>query len=385
MKRLCCFLPLLLGLVGCATTHLPPVTAGHFAPEQDEQRLWQRAQEEVAQLDASGMLLEERELSTYLDEVARRLQPPEARRHIPFKIKVLKNTYSNAFAFPNGAIYVHTGMLARMDNEAQLATLLAHEMTHATHRHQVREFRGQRNKTAAFASLRATLGGLPAIGGLATTLGELGTMASVTGYARDLETEADMVGIERVVLAGYDPREAPKLFDHIKQELKEEGAKEPFFFGSHPRLKERVGNYREFLDEHPGAGGTVSAETFARRVAPAVLENARLQLQAGRYEKATAEAGKYLAARPKDPRGYFLLGEVLRQQGGEEELSKAAGYFQKALAADPAYAEPYRAIGLLQLKAGRKKEAKKAFQSYLKLAPGASDRSYIEDYIAQCR
>lgn len=385
MRRIVFLLALLPGLVGCASTALAPVTAGQFAPEQDEQRLWQRAREEQARLDESGMLLQDRDLDAYLDAVAHRLQPPEAWRDIPFQVKVLKNPYSNAFAFPNGVIYVHTGMLARMDNEAQLATLLAHEMTHATHRHQVREFRGQRNKTAAFASLRATLGGLPAIGGLATTLGELGTMASVTGYARDLETEADMVGIERVVLAGYDPREAPKLFDHIKQELTEEGEKEPFFFGSHPRLKERVGNYREFLDEHTGTGGTVGAETFARRVAPAILENARLQLQAGRYEKAAAEAEKYVAARPKDPRGYFLLGEVRRQQGGEAELTAAAGYFQKALAADPAYADPYRAIGLLQLKSGRKKEAKKAFQSYLKLAPGASDRSYIEEYIAQCR
>jgi predicted Zn-dependent protease len=385
MRRIVFLLAFLLGLGGCASTALLPVTAGNFAPEQDEQRLWQRAREEQARLDESGLLLQDRDLDAYLDEVARRLQPPEVWRHVPFRIKVVKNPFSNAFAYPNGVIYVHTGILARMENEAQLATLLAHEMTHATHRHQVREFRGQRNRTAALASLRATLGGLPAIGELTTALGELGTMASVSGYARDMETEADMEGIARVVAAGYDPREAPKLFDHIKQELQEEGEKEPFFFGSHPRLKERAGNYRDFLEEHPGAGGTVGAETFARRVTPALLANARLQLQAGRYEKAAAEAEKYLAARPKDPRGYFLLGEVLRQQGGEEELSEAAGYFKKALAADPAYPEPHRSLGLLQLKAGRKKEAKKAFQSYLKLAPGASDSSYIEDYIAQCR
>lgn len=384
MRRLVFLLTLILGLCGCASTALPPVTAGSFAPEQDEKRLWQRAQEEQERLDASGLLLQDRDLDAYLDEVAHRLQPPSVWRQIPFRIKVLKNPCSNAFAYPNGVIYVHTGILARMENEAQLATLLAHEMTHATHRHQVREFRGNRNRTAALASLRATLGGLPAIGELTTALGELGTMASVSGYSRDLETEADMEGIARVVAAGYNPREAPKLFDQIKQELQEEGEKEPFFFGSHPRLKERAGNYRDFLDEHPGAGGKVGADAFARRVAPALLANTWLQLQAGRFEQARVGAEKFLAARPKDPRGHFLLGEILRQEEGGK-VSTAITHFRQAVASDPAYAEPYRSMGLLHLKAGQKKEAKKAFQSYLKLAPKAADRSYVEDYLARCR
>ncbi len=384
MRRLVFLLTLIVGLCGCASTALPPVTAGAFAPEQDEKRLWQRAQEEQERLDASGLLLQDRDLDAYLDEVAHRLQPPSVWRQIPFRIKVLKNPCSNAFAYPNGVIYVHTGILARMENEAQLATLLAHEMTHATHRHQVREFRGKRNRTAALASLRATLGGLPAIGELTTALGELGTMASVSGYSRDLETEADMEGIARVVAAGYDPREAPKLFDQIKQELQEEGEKEPFFFGSHPRLKERAGNYRDFLDEHPGAGGKVGADAFARRVAPALLANTWLQLQAGRFEQARVGAEKFLAARPKDPRGHFLLGEILRQEEGGK-VSMAITHFRQAVAANPAYAEPYRSMGLVHLKAGQKKEAKKAFQSYLKLAPKAADRSYVEDYLARCR
>ena len=54
------------------------------------------------------------------------------------KIVVIKDPYLNAFAFPNGVIYIHTGMLARMDNEAQLAALLAHEMSHCIHRHTLR-------------------------------------------------------------------------------------------------------------------------------------------------------------------------------------------------------------------------------------------------------
>ena len=106
-----------------------------FIFEEDEKRLWNRSEEEERSIAKSGMLYQDRELEAYLNGVASKLQPPEAYERIPFRILVLKNPYCNAFALPNGYIYVHTGILARMDNEAQLATLLAHEMTHATHRH----------------------------------------------------------------------------------------------------------------------------------------------------------------------------------------------------------------------------------------------------------
>jgi len=62
-----------------------------------------------------------------VNSVAARLHPPDPSFRIPFRIVVLKNYYLNAFAYPNGVIYVHTGILAQMENEAQLATLLAHE------------------------------------------------------------------------------------------------------------------------------------------------------------------------------------------------------------------------------------------------------------------
>lgn len=233
---------------GCATTSLPPVTEQTLILEEDEKRLWLRSEEEQRVLNRSGLIYKDEELEAYLNEISKKLQPPEVFKHIPFKIMVIKNHLLNAFAFPNGVIYVHTGILARMENEAQLATLLAHEMTHSTHRHTVRRFRDIKNKTAFLATVQVTLGGLGGgIGNLATLLGTVGTLAAVTGYSRELEAEADMEGLKLMVKAGYDPREAPKLFIHLKKELEEEKIKEPFFFGTHPRLQERIENYESLL------------------------------------------------------------------------------------------------------------------------------------------
>ncbi len=382
MTRLVSTALLLAALVGCATTNLPPVGTPGYTTLEDEKRLWSRSEGEQQIIDRSGMLFDDKALEKYVNDVARKLPPAEVAREIPYRIQVLDNPYSNAFAFANGAIYVHTGILARMDNEAQLASLLAHEMAHASHRHQLREFRGVRNKSAVFASMRATLGGLPAIGGLATALGELGTVAAVTGYSRDLEREADQVGIEWMVAAGYDPKEAPKLFLHLKAEAEEEEIKEPFFFGSHPKLKERIRNYEEFLEAYPGQGGKVNRETFEKKVAGAVYATALLDLRAGRFAKAERGAKRYAAIHPKDGKGHYLLGEIHRQQGALED---AKTHFGKAISLDPSCPDPYRAMGMLHLKEGEKSQAKKSFKAYLAKSPKAEDRSYIEEYIRQCQ
>jgi len=386
MIRFVIFLALLASLCGCATTSLPPVTDKDFVFGEDEKRLWNRAEEEEQALAKSDILYRDRELEAYLNGIARKLEPAEAYERIPFRILVLNNPYCNAFTLPNGYIYVHTGILARMDNEAQLATLLAHEMTHATHRHQLSEIHGALNKSLLFASTRSLIGGLPALGELSTALGELSTKAAISGHSRDLETEADMVGIRLVVKAGYDPREAPKLFQHLKTEMEEEDQKEPFFFGTHPRLKERTENYANFLAElGTQAGGVTNTEIFRKKVAGVIIDNALVDFRAGRFPQARRGAEKYQAIRPKDGRGYYLLGEIARQQGEEGDAEKAKKLFQKAVSVDPSYADAHKGLGLLYFKEGKKSQAAKAFRSYLAKAPQAADRSYIEEYIAECK
>jgi predicted Zn-dependent protease len=386
MKRFTVFILLLSGLFGCATTSLPPVTAKDFTLEDDEKRLWNRSVEEEQAIAKSGILYRDRDLEAYLNGVARKLEPPEVYKHVPFRILVIKNPYCNAFALPNGYVYVHTGILARMENEAQLATLLAHEMTHATHRHQLREYRGARNKSVFLASARSLIGGLPAIGELSRVLGEISAKASIYGYSRDLETEADMEGIKLVVKAGYDPREAPKLFGHLKAEMKEEDQDEPFFFSTHPRLEERQENYNDFLSKLGGQSeGTTNTEIFLGKVAGAVIDNAFMDLRAGRFTQAGRTAEKYLSIRPKDGRGYFLLGEIARQKGEEGDIAEAKSLFQKGVSVDPAYPDTYKELGLIYFKEGKKVQAVKVFRSYLAKAPNAPDRSYVEEYLAQCR
>ena len=375
-------------LAGCATTSLTPLTVANTALEEDEKRLWRRSEEEQRMLDRSGLVYVNEEAEAYLNEVARRLESPEVFQRVPFRVRILSNPRLNAFAFPNGVIYVHTGLLARLDNEAQLATLLGHEMTHATHRHAVREFRDTKNKRAWLAGVQTTLGGLPGIGGLAGALGEIGATAAVTGYSRDLERQADVEGYRRVVKAGYDPAEAPKVFVVLERDAKQEKvAAASLFYATHPRLQERRETIEEmmrteFRERH---GGLTNVAVFRRKTSQVVLDNAWMDLKAGRFDAARQGAEKYVAFRPADARGHYLLGEVKRQTGERSVAEQAIAHYRQAIAADRAYPAPHKGLGLLQFQLGDKPQAKRALETYLSLSPQANDRAYIEEYIRQCK
>jgi predicted Zn-dependent protease len=241
--------------------------------EDDERRLWSRAREEEGRWEKSGLLYSDPSLTEYVNGIAQRVLPAAARLPgLSIRVHIMQHPLLNAFALPHGSIYIHTGLLARMENEAQLATLLAHEMTHVTHRHAVKCWRSLQNKTAFMATLQVTLAGIP-FANLAALLGSVGTLASVYGYGRDLEGQADIEGFKALVQAHYDPKEAARLFVHLQRSVAEEKKPEPFFFGTHPQLQERIDNnalalqlFERYLALHPDASDRGYIEEYMRRL-----------------------------------------------------------------------------------------------------------------------
>ncbi len=372
-------------VAACSTPTNLPLATGNFGGD-DEKRLWQRSEDEQEVLTESGLIYRDDQLDDYLNQVARKLQPPEILEHIPFRIMVIKSPYLNAFAFPNGVIYIHTGILARMDNEAQLAALLGHEMTHCTHRHALKTLRHFKSKPDFLVGVQGSLIQFSGIGKLVNQLGSLGSKAAVSGYRRDLETEADLVGLQLMAKAGYDPNEALRLFEHLKRELEEENMQEPFFFGCHPRLQERVENCENFLKTRyqKEETGIKNSGIFLTKLHKVILENAWLDLKAGRFHSAQRGAEKYLKIEPNDAGVYYLLGEVFRQRAKAGEMHKAKAYYEKAISLDPFYPEPHKAIGLIYYKDGEKTLARKFFGQCLSLSPQRGDKAYIVGYLKKC-
>jgi predicted Zn-dependent protease len=366
---------LLLG-AGCAAERLPPLTADHYTKDEDETHLWRDSEELEYRMERSGALDPDPALERYLTGVARRLLSRRAQERLHVRVRVLDDPNLNAFALPNGGMYFTTGILARIENEAQLATVMGHEIIHAVNRHSIVEYRTFKNSRAVSASI-------PGAGMFG--LGALGTKVAVTGYSRDLEREADVQGLALVAAAGYDVAQSPKVFEHFAAWLEEEKIDEPYFFGDHPRVKERMENFKALLatDYAGRRGGDVGTERYTGVVREVLLRNARLDLGAGRFSAAERGARRYLELRPKSAEAWALFGDAARQARGSGGEDRALEHYRQAIALDARCAEAQRGLGLLLMKRGEREGARTALHTYLKLRPRAEDRAWVEAELAE--
>ena len=403
----------------CATRNVPPIGAGGqpFRPEADERALWARAEKEEEALTKRAKPYEDPLLEEYLAKLGDKLLPEAVRSAggPGLRFGVMRDPTLNAFAMPNGRIYVHTGLLARLENEAQLATILGHEMTHVDHRHALRFNRDARNKQILYTVLgvAASIGVAAAAGSRARSgdpigaavlsqtanavlgLGlQLAAIASINGYGRDLEREADREGMARLVRAGYDPNEAPKVFKLLRDESKDRGALEAFFFGSHPQLQERIDTTSELIHTKYAVAApdaVKNTEEFDLRMRSVVRENAALDIRAGRFALAQRQLDRVLGLTPRDPVAQMYYGDLHRLQSQRakstadkaEEARKALERYQKAAELDPSFPDPFRQLGFLYYQQKDTARAKESFQKYLALKPDAPDARRIKEYLVE--
>jgi predicted Zn-dependent protease len=405
----------------CASRNVPPIGAGGqpFRPEADERALWAKAEKEEEALLKRAKPYDDPLLEEYLTTLADRMMPDSVRTAggPGLKVGVIRDPTLNAFAMPNGRIYVHTGLLSRVENEAQLATILGHELTHFTNRHALRFTRDAQNKQAMYtvAAVAASIGVAVAAGSRAGSgdyvgaavlsqtanailgLGlTLATLAAINGYGRDLEREADREGLERLVQAGYDPNEAPKVFQLLQSESGDRGAVESFFFGSHPRLQERIDTtsilvQQRYAASTAGPPRVRSTEEFDLRMRTVVRDNAYEDVRMGRFVLARKQLDRVLAITPNDPVAQLYYGDLHRLQGQRAksvadknaEAGRALQRYERAAALDPKFPDPYRQLGFLYYQQKDPAGARAAFEKYLELKPDAPDARRIKEYLVE--
>ncbi|HEV2859931.1 MAG TPA: M48 family metalloprotease [Pyrinomonadaceae bacterium] len=188
-------------------------------------------------------LLPNQEIQTYVSNLGRSLVPSYQRQlpendpqKIPFKFYVIIKKEANAFALANGVVVVHSGLFDVLENEAQLAAVLSHEIAHSTQEHTWRQMNKDKKKKMALgmASVGLALFGMGNVAFMLDTI----KMTMESGYSRTLENQADRVGLEYMVDAGYDPREAARVWAVMQK--KYGSMPVPFFWATHENhLKRR--------------------------------------------------------------------------------------------------------------------------------------------------
>ena len=200
------FLGCALGLSACA---INPATGQANIVTMSEKRELEIGAEEHAKVMQSMALLTDDELNAYVNEVGQRLAVVSDRPDLDFKFTIIDSPEINAFALPGGYVYINRGLLAYLNSEAELAAVLGHEIGHITARHAV-----QQQSRGSLARVASGVGGVVAavatgsgyIGSQIMDVGSLWAQAGLSGFGREHELEADTLGAEYLLRAGYNPQ-----------------------------------------------------------------------------------------------------------------------------------------------------------------------------------
>lgn len=374
---------MLLLTLGCA---IAPVYENQpLLSRADEQMLWRLAKEEQQVVIQGGKLYDNASLAAYVNQVAAALRPATCPPVLQFEIYITTDPFMNAHAYPDGGIFITTGLLARLENEAQLAAILAHEMAHALGRDALRAYRQCSGAGGGdwLTDRRGNWSGNQSERGEPSE--ELSECLKDVGRRR--EPAADACGLDMLVQAQYDPSEALRVFYHQKEALSLDGPAVRPTAGSHPLWDERMKALEQLLAaDYQGIGsGKRGRAAYNSQIQPVLLLNAGLNLRYGRYRWARVDLERYLQIQPEDARAHYLLGESFRQQGGKARIKNALACYQAAIRLDGGYAAPQKALGILHFKQGRKQIARSYFKTALALSPDDKDSGYIVDYLAECQ
>jgi len=387
--------------------------------------LLEQVKHQDKRFEDQGLVYREPQLNAYLDRLGRSLLKPEDQlENIVWQFRVMRDPVVNAFAMPNGSIYVHTGLLARMENEAQLAGVLAHEIIHVRNRHSYLSYRSYRKKMLA-VNLIGLAGSFTGLGGWGASMAAQFMLAiSVVGYSRELEKEADLEGARLMAASPYEPKAMVNAFESFMQKYDVDLRGEPFY-GDHPKTKDRIAYLNEWISKSAPKRETESAglskEDYQKSVADVTRHDIQIAIDAGLYRTATALGRRLVAAQPDlasnptaladaytalGPRAPEPLAEEKTDQGKKEarkrlskltlqeeertlaatpagkELQKAncaeaEKLYRRAIELEPNYALAWRGLGELYEKQSQAQQSIEAYRKYLELQPGAMDRLMI--------
>lgn len=373
---------------------LPAYETKKLPENEEETSLWERARKHENRLREAGTVIDEPQMEQYVaDLAARMLGDSIAHLDLELKFILVKEPVLSAWAYPYGTIGLHTGLLVRMDNEAQFAAILAHEISHFLQRHTYREMLDgeKQGKIGKGLGFLASLAMAKKTGtwnkDVMNVTGEFWENLATSGYSQDNEYVADEEGLELMTRAGFSIDEAIPAFKALAENSAYGAADPRKMWSSHPRLSDRIKNLQKEIKKAKRrkgfVAGTVPApDDYYRDIGPALVINARLDLKERQFGRMRDSLNKYLAVFPEAAEAHFLLGESYRSANPlGPDFSKSQASYQVAIEHDPRYSPAYKELGMTHRIQKQNDVAREAFEKYLQFAWDAPDAGIIRGYL----
>lgn len=401
------------GILLCAP--LPSWSSGVYDPvplrDREHENLIEKSRELHRYFERHALLHTDPAVLELVRELGYALAPAPTDDYIDYRFFVLRDPSPNAFALPTGDIYVHTGMLARLEDESQLAALLAHEITHVAGHHSVVSYRTSNRRIVTGLVLSGVFGDL---GGLIAT----GLYTSLYGFSRELEQEADDRAAEMLAASVFDAHALPELFEQLARDPEGLRPRVPTVWSTHPQLESRAERSREQTASMPARGR--DARAYDAVMLDVRLATLRDYIRDDYPRTAIALAESSAARHPESAQLMHLLGDAWQTLGPRSELdledvseaqkrrnvstrarrtrqereralletdtgqaayldniSRARDAYRHALALDDGYGPAYRGLGDASYGLGEHRDAARAYVEYLTHAPDAADRPVV--------
>ena len=357
-----------------------------------------------------GQLYDSPILQRYLNNIGQRLVPKDSPNTYAFKL--LLDPVPRAEALSTGTVFISTGMISLLDNEAQVAYILGHEIAHVERNHRYSQIKNEvleqalneerekstEKKKTIFSAVAAGVGAATGagIGGgkgavLGTGIGLLGgviasqfifrTKATITEWPAVYENEADEAGLKYMLEQNYDVREIPSVYARLDKMVTRDPRVSLGFLGKPARVKERIANIHGLLgdslkasiDAKLKAGGLIgSTPDFPVLMSALKRDNGSIALDYDLFAMARDNLEEAVNLRSNDARAQYYLGKTIALTARtEEDRRQASDHFLKAIQYDAdrgAYPEPHleRAIFLIsQQSPATQQEIDKELQTYV--------------------
>ena len=374
------WIPLLLLflLAGCAVN---PVTGREelalmSVPVEQEVQMGKEAYAQA--LQTMGGIYPDAELNAYIDRVGQKLARVSQRPDLKYTFKAVNDSSPNAFALPGGFVAVTRGLLINLEDEAQLAAVLGHEIGHVNAKHSLQ---GMQRSTLLGATV-SLLGGLAGNSGYADLVGQIGGVTANLidkRFSREQESEADLLGIDYMVKAGYSPQGAIELQEIFYNKI--ENGQNPDWvsglFRTHPFSKERLSANRAYVQRNYSGvvtGYGLNHADFHQAIADlektkdayALYDQAQELEGKGELETAIEIYHKAVQSAPDQALLQCGLGMAYLRK---EDLIPARRYLLKAVNMDDNYFLSQMGLGYIYLQNKEPKTAAEHLETSLKLVP----------------
>ncbi|SDK40734.1 M48 family metalloprotease [Microbulbifer yueqingensis] len=304
----------------------------------------------ITRQQQGGAYVVDRSLQDYVSRVGQKLARVSDQPQLPYEFVVINNGTPNAWALPGGKIAVNRGLLTVLEDEAELAAVLSHEIVHAAARHSAAAMSQQQVLGAGLAVLGAATqdtgyGDLVALGG------QLGGSAYIARYGRENELEADRYGMKYMAAAGYDPQGAVRLqrkFVELSKGRKSGGLQA--LFASHPPSQARVNANIEYAKKLPD--GATNRAAYQRAIAQLkrdadaydTYDKALAAVKDKQYDRALNLTRQAQRQQPREAAFFQLEGDLL---ANKEQYRAAYNAYDQAVQKNPGLYSHWLKRGLM--------------------------------------